>query len=48
MSGHVSHGRFIWYDLMTTDPDAAAEFYTKVAGWGTAPWEGAPDETGVS
>jgi predicted enzyme related to lactoylglutathione lyase len=46
MSGHVSHGRFIWYDLMTTDPDAAAEFYTKVAGWGTAPWEGAPDETG--
>lgn len=46
MAGHASHGRFVWYDLMTTDPDAATDFYTKVAGWGTAPWTGAQDETG--
>jgi predicted enzyme related to lactoylglutathione lyase len=45
MPGPVSHGRFVWYDLMTTDPDAAADFYGKVAGWGSAPFEGAqPDE----
>lgn len=46
MAGHVSRGRFVWYDLMTTDPDAATDFYTKVTGWGTAPWTGSPDETG--
>lgn len=45
MSGHVSHGRFVWYDLMTTDPDGAEDFYTKVTGWGTAPWEGSPEDT---
>lgn len=28
-------GRFVWYDLATTDPDAAKEFYTKLIGWGT-------------
>jgi uncharacterized protein len=27
-------GRFIWYELMTTDVKAAATFYTKVVGWG--------------
>ena len=32
-------GRFVWYDLMTTDLDAAKAFYTKVIGWGTMPWE---------
>jgi len=26
-------GDFIWYDLMTTDADAAAAFYTEVLGW---------------
>jgi predicted enzyme related to lactoylglutathione lyase len=28
-------GRFVWYDLMTSDVAAATAFYTKVAGWGT-------------
>lgn len=28
-----AHGEFIWYELMTTDPDAAADFYCAVAGW---------------
>lgn len=33
-------GRFVWYDLMTTDLDAAQAFYTKVIGWGTMQWDG--------
>lgn len=32
MSG--SHGRFVWYELMTTDTAAAKAFYGKVVGWG--------------
>jgi predicted enzyme related to lactoylglutathione lyase len=31
---------------MTPDPDAAAEFYGKVAGWSSAPWEGGETESG--
>lgn len=27
------HGSFIWYELLTTDPDAAAAFYGGVIGW---------------
>lgn len=28
------HGKFVWYELMTTDPDAAGRFYaTVVPGW---------------
>jgi uncharacterized protein len=30
-----SHGRFLWYELMTTDIEAAKTFYAKVVGWGT-------------
>ncbi len=26
-------GRFVWYDLMTSHPAKAVEFYTKVTGW---------------
>jgi uncharacterized protein len=29
-----SQGRFIWYELVTTDVEAATAFYTKVMGWG--------------
>jgi predicted enzyme related to lactoylglutathione lyase len=29
------HGRFVWYELMTTDTAAAKAFYAKVVGWGT-------------
>lgn len=29
------HGRFVWHELMTTDPAAARDFYAAVAGWGT-------------
>jgi len=33
-------GRFLWYELMTTDPAAAGEFYSGVIGWGTQAWGG--------
>lgn len=29
------HGRFIWYELTTTDMQAAKTFYAAVVGWGT-------------
>jgi predicted enzyme related to lactoylglutathione lyase len=29
-----SHGRFVWYELTTTDMGAAKAFYAKVLGWG--------------
>lgn len=32
----TAQGSFVWYELMTTDPDAAAAFYTKVVGWTAA------------
>jgi len=34
------HGRFAWYELMTTDPKGAEGFYTRVVGWGTQPFPG--------
>jgi hypothetical protein len=37
---HPAHGRFVWYDLMTTDQTAAKAFYNQLIGWGTQPWEG--------
>lgn len=29
------HGKFFWYDIMTTDAAAAARFYGDVVGWST-------------
>lgn len=29
----ASQGKFVWYDLMTTDTAAAAAFYNSVVGW---------------
>jgi uncharacterized protein len=29
-----SHGRFVWYELMTTDIESAKAFYASVVGWG--------------
>ena len=40
MSEARPRGRFVWFDLMTTEPEKAVEFYTKVVGWGTTQWEG--------
>jgi predicted enzyme related to lactoylglutathione lyase len=30
-----SHGRFVWYELMTTDMEAAKTFYADLLGWGS-------------
>ena len=30
-----SHGRFVWYELMTTGKETAKAFYANVVGWGT-------------
>ena len=29
-----SHGRFVWYELMTSDTESARAFYAGVVGWG--------------
>jgi uncharacterized protein len=41
MLGHMTTntGRFVWYELLTTDPKAAQAFYTEVIGWKTQAWE---------
>ena len=43
MPGSPSRGRFVWYDLMTPDPEGATAFYTKVIGWTLTEWEGAEE-----
>ena len=43
MTGVIPRGRFVWYDLMTSDPDSAVDFYTRLVGWSTAQWEGEGD-----
>ncbi|HUK22209.1 MAG TPA: VOC family protein [Gemmatimonadales bacterium] len=35
-------GRFVWHELSTTDPDAAAAFYGKVVGWKTEAYDQDP------
>ena len=37
-ASNTLQGRFIWYELLTSDPDAATRFYTELIGWGTAEW----------
>jgi predicted enzyme related to lactoylglutathione lyase len=36
----MSNPRFIWYELVTSDVEAAKAFYTKIVNWGTEPFEG--------
>lgn len=40
MTDTSSRGRFVWYDLMTSDPGKAQDFYKSTAGWGTQQWDG--------
>ena len=35
-------GRPLWYELMTTDTQAAEKFYKAVVGWSAAPFAGSP------
>ncbi len=43
MTGPIARGRFVHYDLMTSDVDSAVDFYTRLAGWQTTPWQGEGD-----
>jgi predicted enzyme related to lactoylglutathione lyase len=40
MPNDTDRGRFVWYELLTSDPEAARGFYTELIGWGTTQWEG--------
>lgn len=33
-----AQGKFVWYELMTTDVKGATDFYKHVVGWGTQPF----------
>ncbi len=33
-------GRFLWYELLTTDPGSAKAFYPRITGWGLQDWTG--------
>ena len=35
MSDTVPHGRFVWYELSTSDRSAVQSFYTQRTGWCT-------------
>lgn len=40
MPEEKSRGRFVWFDVMTTDLEGAKRFYGELLGWGTSVWEG--------
>lgn len=40
MTGGKPRGRFVWFDLITTDPIATRAFYPPVTGWATSQWDG--------
>jgi hypothetical protein len=37
---NAKDGQFVWYELLTTDTEAARAFYTETIGWKTMPFEG--------
>ncbi len=39
-----NQGRFTWYELMSTDPKAALDFYAGINGWSHQPYDGPPPE----
>jgi predicted enzyme related to lactoylglutathione lyase len=39
----ATRGSFVWYELLTSDPSKALDFYTEVVGWTTQPF--APEYT---
>src|SRR5262249_29068381 len=34
----MDNGRFVWYEYLAKDPQAAINFYTQVTGWKTQPF----------
>jgi len=45
MARATLRGRFVWHELLTTDPKAAISFYTRLIGWKTKAWEKDPSYT---
>jgi predicted enzyme related to lactoylglutathione lyase len=45
MADKTVRGRFVWHELMTSDPKAAAAFYKEVVGWVPQPYEKDPSYT---
>ena len=45
MSDAKPRGRFVWFDLYTTEPTLAPGVYARVTGWGTMPWQSADGYT---
>jgi predicted enzyme related to lactoylglutathione lyase len=43
MPDKTARGRFVWHELMVPDAAKAHEFYGKVVGWTTQPFEPNPD-----
>lgn len=43
-STQQDQGRFVWYELMTTDVKGGIDFYRNVIGWKTEAYENAPME----
>jgi uncharacterized protein len=41
----TTHGKFVWYDVMTTDTKAAAKFYSDVIGWSAQEYPMADGDT---
>ncbi len=46
MSSSLVLGQFLWHELLTSDPEAGAGFYSKVLGWNSRPWDG--DDAGYT
>ncbi len=40
-----AHGKFVWHELMNTDPQAVAGFYNKLFGWKPQAWDKDPSYT---
>ena len=38
MSDSTVRGRFVWHELLTTDPKSAGVFFSKTIGWKTQPF----------
>jgi hypothetical protein len=45
MSTVPLRGRFVWHELMTSDPTAGMSFYRKLTGWKSEPYADVPDYT---
>lgn len=40
-----TRGRFLWHELLTSDPKAALAFYTRIVGWKPQQWDKDPNYT---